>query len=148
VHDLGPVLNRVNQERCRPILPAADVQEIARDAAHWTHPPLWVVDPLAFISDSRLPFKERLILRLLCDHADADGHCSPGLVRLAKVSGINRPNTVLDLLESLASHGRIEFTRRSRTRGNAYRLLAWSPRDGGGTSETSPPPPLRGGVVL
>jgi hypothetical protein len=110
-----------NQEFCKPPLPAREVEEIARSAAKWSQPPLWITERVAFISDPALDAKARLVLFVLCDHAKEDGTCHPGYRRLANITGIsrNRIGRCIDILERV---GRIQVLVRSH-KGNRYKVV-------------------------
>jgi hypothetical protein len=140
--ELAPVLHPVNETMCSPPLPRAKVEKLVRDASKWPRPPLWVADPQTFsCCDPRLSLKARIVLWLLCGHADANGDCFPSLRRLSELSGIGRPNTVSDALRELEAAERIVVMLRSR-RGNRYRLLPWRPLERlttkGGRSSVTP----------
>jgi hypothetical protein len=137
--ELAPVLHDINQAKCVPPLPKEKVEKLVRDASKWPHPPLWIADAQTFsCCDPRLSEKARSILRLLSDHANAEGDCFPSIRRLSALSGI-RPNTVLDVLDEL--HGFERIARRSRRHGNRYRLLPWRPLEGStGTRRNSVTP--------
>jgi Bifunctional DNA primase/polymerase, N-terminal/Helix-turn-helix domain len=132
---VSPVLHAVNEAQCEPPLPAAKVEALARQGEKLAVKP-WLVDPIGFCNtDERLSRDARLVLHLLCYHADHHGECFPGVRRLAELGAI-RGETVGKATRELEAYGRIDV-RRSR-RGNRYRLLRWESR---GASVTPLDPP-------
>jgi hypothetical protein len=124
---VSPVLHAVNEAQCSPPLPAAKVEELARQGEKLAAKP-WLVDPIAFCNtDARLSRDARIVLHLLCHHADHNGECFPGVRRLAELAAI-RLEAVGKATRELEDCGRIDV-RRSR-RGNRYQLLPWEAASG------------------
>lgn len=130
VGDVTPVLHAVNETTCLPPLPKSKVEKLARDAEKWPHPPLWITDPATYAcADSRLSLAARVVLTILCRHADDRGECHPGMRRIAELAGIAL-RRVPQVIEELVAAERIVVLRRSRRYGNLYKLLDWRPNEG------------------
>ena len=137
VAELEPVLTALNETQCRPPLPHEEVAKIARSASRWKTAPEWLMDPVGYcFGDTRLSPEARVVLRLLVDHADAEGRCFPGIRRLAKLSG-RRPNTVLKTTRELEEAGRVAVDRRRS--GNRYSLTPSLPKGGSSVTPSETP---------
>lgn len=99
-----------NEARCDPPLPRDEVLGIAKSARSWQVGPPWAIDALAFSFDDRLDSSARLVLQVLCVHANDDGTCWPGVRRIASLSGLNK-DTVGAAVRRLEGLGRIEVLR-------------------------------------
>ena len=136
VDNLAAVLHTINETQCVPPLPAEKVDKLARYALGSVALQPWIHDLAGFCADERLGHKARLILSLICQHADPEGRCFPGIRRLARLAGM-RNESVLDAIRELEGAQRLDVTRDRRTRkANRYRLL---PPTSGSNYPPSPP---------
>ncbi len=113
-------LQAINQARCRPPLPKAEVARIARNAQRW-HALPWLTSPRAFFSDKRLGVSTRAVLRVICDHANHEGVAWPSYATIMRLTGIKSPATVGKHIALLVKAGRISVERGVKP-SNVYRI--------------------------
>jgi len=109
--------------RCRPPLPARELEEIATSAAKF-RPPLWATDALAFSDDPSLSAHARHLLLALCGYARHDGVCWPGVRTLSARTGMAK-DTIQKAIRQLEAARRISVDRSSRP--SHYTLLPYTP---------------------
>ena len=117
---IPPALQAINEQRCRPPLSRNEVEQIARSAGRW-HALPWLTSPREFFADERLSGIARLLLRVLCDHADSEGICWPSHDTLIRLTGIKSSTTISKAIAELEDAGRITVQRRPR-HANVYRV--------------------------
>jgi hypothetical protein len=120
---IAPALHAINQARCKPPLPAAEVEDIARSAQRWDSPH-WLTSPRKFFGDPRLSSSARHVLRAICEHAKADGTARPSFQALIDLTGLKSPTTIDRRIQELEAADRIEVQRRPM-RVSVYRVLPW-----------------------
>jgi hypothetical protein len=128
-------LAATNRERCVPPLPDVEVEGIARSAQRWDALP-WLSSPREFFADERLHSTACLVLRVLCDHADAYGRCHPTYETLKAQSGIGSDATIAEAIRELETAGRIAVKREHR-KPNRYRIHPSLPQRREDTSTTT-----------
>jgi hypothetical protein len=128
VGDVADVLKAVNEVQCNPPLPSAKVEKIAAYVSGSVgHPPMWAIDPTAFCcTDDRLTPAARLLLHVICRHADEDGKAALGYRRLGKLAGVGIKK-VGEVVRELEAKERLEVRwGRRRNETNRYKVLSWS----------------------
>jgi hypothetical protein len=113
-------LQAINQARCCPPLPKAEVAGIARSAQRW-HALPWLTSPRVFFFDKRLGVSTRAVLRAICDHADYDGVAWPSYAAIMRLTGIGSRTTVSRSIALLVKAGRISVERGVKP-SNVYRI--------------------------
>lgn len=98
------------------------------------------VQAMTWAWKQQLPMGPKAVLVALANHADGDGVCYPGQVRLAEMVGCN-DRSVRKFVKHLEAEGLIERTQRRRADGSrtsdAYRLIGYQPENRAG-SEREP----------
>jgi hypothetical protein len=130
-------LQAINEARCRPPLPKAEVARIARSAERW-HALPWLTSPRAFFSDERLDVSARAVLRAICDHANHEGVAWPSYATIMRLTGIGSRTTVSRSIELLVRAGRISVERGVKP-SNLYRISRALPA----LAQVDPPEVLR-----
>jgi hypothetical protein len=69
----------------------------------------------------RLPYKQKLTLLVLANHADQSGACWPSLTTITRKASLRR-QTVLEALADLAEAGALSIQPGNRRRSNRYQL--------------------------
>jgi hypothetical protein len=120
----------VENRRCDPPFNPGEnggVESIAKSAAAWPVGPAWQTDLVGFIADPRLDVYQRAVLVALAGHANHNLEAWPSYDRIARVSGVSR-GLISKCLRALVDTGRIEVLRRSRAKGNRYRVVGTMPK--------------------
>jgi hypothetical protein len=105
------VLRAVNDTYCRPPLDDGELEQIARSASGWHGLP-WLTSPQDFFDDERLTPNAHLVLRVLCEYADASGSAWPSYRTLSRRTGIKSDTTISKALAELEKAERIWRKRR------------------------------------
>lgn len=133
---IAAALHAINEQRCQPPLAREEVEQIARSAQRWHSLP-WLASPRVFFADERLSATARLVLRVICDYANAYGKSRPPYRAIMRQTGFNSPQTITKAISELEAAGRVTVTRRIH-KPNLYRISRSLPQ----LSERQDPPPL------
>lgn len=110
---LTAALHAENDARCRPPLPAREVDGIVASALAWPAVPTWVADPARHLTHPLLSSADARVLDAYIRHAGPDGSCWPSRKRIAAMARVDE-----------------RTVRKAARRLEELRLIRCDPRDG------------------